>query len=314
MSNASTSLAVQARETLTDEGRLQLIKTTAMAPEATDDEFRLFLTVANRMGLDPLARQIYAIHRRVAQGRLQMTIQTGIDGFRAIAEDSGEYAGRDRPIFEYAADNTERKHPDVAIVTVYRLVGGIRCPFTAEARWDEYVQRDRDGKLMGQWPTMGHNQLAKCAEAQALRAGFPKKLSGVYTDDEMGQADNPARAGVGGAGGTVEQHAVDMRPRGNATSAKPPAKPSGDAGRPYNPLQDVALRQELNVLGYRTVADVQRFVEWAIAGHDHETVTRDWLVDGLKEAKATLAAKEARAGVITVDEDEDEAEGETNQP
>lgn len=167
-----------------DQSSLDLLKKTIVPDDITDQEFDLFVRVANHTGLDPFRRQIYAVKR---QGK--MTIQTGIDGYRAIAARTGVYAGQDDASFSGLSKN--KQHPGTATVTVYKLVGGIRVPFTASARWDEYYPGD--GGVGTMWRKMEHNQLAKCAEALALRKAFPEELSGVYVEDTMLEADPEGR-------------------------------------------------------------------------------------------------------------------------
>jgi phage recombination protein Bet len=159
--------------------KVELIRRT-VAVGATNDELELFLHQCRKTGLDPLARQIYCIKRGD-----KATIQTGIDGYRLIADRTGLYAGNDDAVFEGNDDG----HPLQARVTVWKLVGGQRCPFSATARWAEYFPGERGGQM---WRKMPYVLLAKCAEALALRKAFPADLSGIYTDAEMHQADAPA--------------------------------------------------------------------------------------------------------------------------
>ena len=154
--------------------QVNLIKST-IAVGATDDELKLFLHHASRAGLDPLAKQIYFQKR---QGK--MVIITGIDGLRLIAERTGKYAGNDDPSFD------DEQKPTKASVTIWKIMGGVRCPFTASARWEQYYPGEAQGFM---WKKMPHLMLGKCAEALALRKAFPAELSGIYGEEEMYQAD-----------------------------------------------------------------------------------------------------------------------------
>jgi phage recombination protein Bet len=162
--------------------QIELIK-QQIAPRATDSELQLFLYQCQRTGLDALSRQIYAIHRSVKDGNnyaQKMTIQTSIDGFRVVAERSGSYAGQGEPEF------VEQDGKIICCkVRVYRFAkDGTRYEAAVGvAYWDEYVQNTP------LWTKMRHTMIAKCAEALALRKAFPQDLSGLYTSEEMSQAD-----------------------------------------------------------------------------------------------------------------------------
>jgi hypothetical protein len=126
-----------------------------------------------------------------------MTFQTGIDGFRILAQRTGKYAGQDEPQW-CGADGKwtdvwlEPDPPRAARAGVYRH--DFVKPLVRIAIFDEYVQTKKDGKPTSMWAKMPANQLAKCAEALALRAAFPEELGGIYTNDEMGQAENDQKA------------------------------------------------------------------------------------------------------------------------
>lgn len=168
-----------------DQSQLDLLRRMLVPDNVTDDEFALFVAVANHSGLDPLRRQIYCQKRA---GKL--VVLTGIDGYRAIAARTGVYAGSDDAIFEGNPVRTKQLHPLApgrATVTVYKIVGGIRCPFTATARWDEYVPPANNNQDQ-MWRKMPFNQLSKCAEALALRKAFPEETAGVFVEDAFADA------------------------------------------------------------------------------------------------------------------------------
>ena len=174
--------------------QIELIK-SQIAPGATDDELRLFMYQAKRLGMDPLTKQIHAVFRYDSeQKRKVMSMQTSIDGMRIIAQRTGEYGGQDEPEWCDASGNwtdawVKTTAPASARVRVYRK--GTERPFTGVARYDSFVQLKRDGNPVQMWLKMPDHMLAKCAEAQALRKAFPNDLGDLYSDDEMAAADNP---------------------------------------------------------------------------------------------------------------------------
>lgn len=175
-----------------NEEQIQIIKDT-ICKGATDSELKFFIQVCKKTGLDPLTRQIYSISRWDKQaGKEIRTIQTSIDGFRVIAERSNQYGGQDGPYWcdksGVWSDVWIHDYPPTACkVGVIRH--GFDKPLYAVARFNDYAQKNRDGSLGKFWQAMPSLMIAKVAEALALRKAFPNDLSGIYTSDEMAQAD-----------------------------------------------------------------------------------------------------------------------------
>lgn len=187
--------------------QLDLIRRT-VAKDCDRDEFDLFIEVARRVGLDPFRKQIYAIvYNKDKPDKRKMSIITGIDGFRGVAARSGMYRPDDQePEIVFRDD---MKNPatnplgiEKAVVKAFKYGPDQQWhPSIGVAYWDEFAPliekwaENEKGKWSptgvfelpnnSNWRRMGRVMLPKCAEAQALRKGWPEDLSGVYAPEEM---------------------------------------------------------------------------------------------------------------------------------
>lgn len=193
---STTLITLRDDQTEFDQAQLAMLRSLGVETAKRED-LAIFFHVAKRTGLDPFARQIYMIERYTKDGKKQ-TIQTGIDGFRLVAQRTAERTGQPLSYEDtlWCGEDGEWRDvwlsatpPAAAKVTVLR--GGNRFP--SVALMSEYAQTKRDGTPTQMWATKGALMLAKCAEAGALRKAFPQDLSGIYTADEMSNAGQQHR-------------------------------------------------------------------------------------------------------------------------
>jgi phage recombination protein Bet len=144
----------------------------------------VFAITANQHKLSPFKKEIYLVR----YGDKYHTI-VGIDGMRAKAARSGLAAGKDDAKYDLQADGTyqtaaqlvQGKHyPTSCTVTVYKVIGGIRCPFTKTVLFREYCPANPTNK----WQSMPFNMIEKVAEAHALRMAFADEVAGLNIEEE----------------------------------------------------------------------------------------------------------------------------------
>ena len=114
-------------------------------------------------------------------------IMPGIYEQRITAFRTGQMAGQDEPVFGNTVAFKGIEAPEWCRVTVYRFINGERCAFSHTEYFSEACATTRDGLLNSMWRKRPRGQLAKCAEAGALRKAFPDELGGVITADEVNE-------------------------------------------------------------------------------------------------------------------------------
>jgi phage recombination protein Bet len=157
----------------------------------------VFAHACKQHNLSPFKKEIYLVKYNSNQGAQYHNI-VGIDGFRIKAARTGQQGGIDDPRYNVQANGayetaaqvkTSGKLPVSCTITVYRLISGQRCPFTATVIFDEYypaVAAAHGGgkQSFSKAATMPFNMIAKCAEAKALKMAFSDELAGLHIEEE----------------------------------------------------------------------------------------------------------------------------------
>lgn len=186
--------------------QIQTIRRTA-AKDATDQEFDLFMAEARAYGLNPFQKQIIqVIYNKDKPAKRQATTIVTRDGKRVLASRCGDYRpASEPPEIIYSDEAKSSANPTGLVSASVRLWkqdrNGDWFPVFGMADWDEFapiVERWEENRETGRrepsgvfelapgnWRKMPKLMLTKCAEAQALRAGWPETFGGLYGEEEM---------------------------------------------------------------------------------------------------------------------------------
>lgn len=165
---------------------------SSLYPGAAIGSVQMVLNYCAAAGLDPMQKPVHIVPIWDGKAKqMRDVVMPGIGLYRTQAARSGQYAGVTEP--EFGDDVTETldgvtvTYPKSCKVTVRRLLGnGTVVDFTAKELWKEnYATAKRDSEAPNSmWKRRPYAQLAKCAEAQALRKAFPE-FGSQPTADEM---------------------------------------------------------------------------------------------------------------------------------
>lgn len=184
-----------------DDSELMLVLKNSLYPGAKEESIKLVINYCKAAGLDPMQKPVHIVPMSVSTGKkgrdgwdekeMRDVVMPGIGLYRTQAARSGEYAGVTEP--EFGEEVTEQlgelqiSYPKWCRITVKRLLAnGAIVEFSAKELWRENyaTKSNKSAEPNAMWKKRPYAQLAKCAEAQALRKAFPE-FGAQPTADEM---------------------------------------------------------------------------------------------------------------------------------
>ena len=161
-------------------------------PGAKDESILLAVDYCKARKLDILKKPCHIVPMSVTDATTgnknwRDVIMPGIYEQRITAFRTGQMAGQDEPVFGDTVTFRGIEAPEWCRVTVYRFINNERCAFSHTEYFSEACATTKEGKPNSMWSKRPRGQLAKCAEAGALRKAFPDELGGVITADEVNE-------------------------------------------------------------------------------------------------------------------------------
>lgn len=194
-----------------DEAELMAVLQSSIYPGAKPESIKLVIGYCRAGQLDPLQKPVHIVPMSVKIRALNRdekdtyewrdVIMPGVGLYRTQASRSNACCGVSEPDFgtdvEFKYGDQTITVPKTCRVTVKRLVQDRIVDFTAVELWIEnYATAGRDTIAPNaMWKKRPYGQLAKCAEAQALRKAFPEFVGAAATAEEL-------------EGKTIDEHGV----------------------------------------------------------------------------------------------------------
>jgi phage recombination protein Bet len=208
----SNAIATQSNSLTINETELMQVLRNSLYPGATDESIKMVLGYCKASGFDPMQKPVHIVPMYDSKSKqMHDVIMPGVNLYRTIAARSG-CAGVSEP--EFGTDSTENlggtqiTFPLWCRVTVKRrLESGDIVEFTAKEFWKEnYAMKGGQEKSIApnsMWMRRPYAQIAKCAEAQALRKAFPEVGAQPTADEMEGKSLNDGGTVIDSATGEV---------------------------------------------------------------------------------------------------------------
>jgi phage recombination protein Bet len=301
------SNAVATRPAL-DRDEVLRVMQQSLYPGARRESVEMVLGYCHARGLDPMLKPVHIVPMYVDGGMRDVPLP-GIALYRIQAARSGEYAGKSEPEFgpdvTRTFEGTDKYNkrlvrnvtfPAWCRVTVKR--GG--AEFTAKEFWTEnYATAGRGSEVPNEmWAKRPYGQLAKCAEAQALRMAFPELTGGDPTAEEMEGKVLPAEPMPPARGPVIDAGAEIMAERAPPVVEGPDGWPMLAPDGSLKSAKSAAQWAQWCRVAVGKLESVQALDEWIAAMVPHFEALTAWDADAVQAVR--LAAGELRAQMMEV--------------